>query len=364
MTPGESGFRFRVRRVARERALRIVPERRREAAGRVVVEELLLPGIDAGGELRRRVEPFDEQPQRVVESAAQGMTPIGAQFGEEPLDRAQHALEDLLIDRGRYPPGSFLLDARANRLAVLIDDARRELDDLVEHFLMPIVLRHHGQHLSQHRREVHRAHALGETAIDDGLHVLVTQHVRRRADGRRGAPRDRARVLGVGEPLGQTAAHVERAEPVFDHVARQEVALHERAERAPHAILLGGDDRRVRNRNAERMAEQRGDGEPVGQAADHSGLHRRTNDPQPRVPNLENARDDEQHRRGDEQQRGAPLHRVELRLARRLVGQDLHGAWLSGRLDDGGHRGVTFTLEKSTRFVLVPAGTSTYSTTG
>ncbi len=47
---------------------------------------------------------------------------------------------------------------------------------------------------------------------------------------------------------------------------------------------------------------------------------------EPRPARLERARDDEEHGGRDEQQRRATLHRVELRLARRLVVQDLHRA--------------------------------------
>ena len=122
--------------------------------------------------------------------------------------------------------------------------------------------------------------------------------------------------------------------------------------------------------------KMRGHGKPVGESADHRGLRRRADDAEPMVARLERARDDEQHHRGDEQQRRPSFHRVELRLARRLVGEDLHRhrparrrrtarklRLRRRRLDDR-HRGVTLTLEKSTSFVLEPAGTSTYSTTG
>ena len=74
------------------------------------------------------------------------------------------------------------------------------------------------------------------------------------------------------------------------------------------------------------MTEERRHGKPIGKPADHRGFHRRADDADPRVVHLERARDDEQHRRADKQQRRAALHLVELRLARGLVVQNLHRA--------------------------------------
>src|SRR5689334_13652348 len=166
---------------------------------------------------------------------------------------------------------------------------------------------------------------------------------------------------------------------MLDDFPRQEVALHERAERSPDTILLRRHDRRVWDRQAERMAEQRGDGEPVGDAADHRRFHRRAREAEPEamVVHFEDSGDDEQHAGGDEQRRRQPLHAIEPRLTLGLV---LHGGGLengrrpgdeaTGRPGDtlsrrlGAHLGVTCTFAKLIIAVLAPAGTSTYSTTG
>ena len=162
--------------------------------------------------------------------------------------------------------------------AVVVHDARRQLDHLVEHFLMAVALRHHGQHFAEQRREMHRAHALGQAAVDHLLNVFVAQHLRGGAHRRRRVARDRARVVGVGQPFGETPPDLHRPQTMLDHLAREKIPLDERAERSSDAILFRRHDRRVRNRNAERMPEERGDGEPVGQPADHARFHRRAND--------------------------------------------------------------------------------------
>src|SRR5512146_2741440 len=164
---------------------------------------------------------------------------------------------------------------------------------------------------------------------------------------------------------------------MLDDVAREEVALDERAERSADAVLSRRHDRRVRNRNAERMTEQRCDGKPVGEPTDHGRFHRRAHDAEPREPGLEHASDGEQYGCGNEKERRTALHRIELRLTRRLVVHDLHGpradrthwrgGWSWNRTAGSsrlGHRGVTLTLAKSTMSRLAPSGTSTYSTTG
>eukprot|EP01037_Dinobryon_pediforme_P005495 gene5496-5550_t len=76
----------------------------------------------------------------------------------------------------------------------------------------------------------------------------------------------------VGQELLDDAGEVEPGEGSGDFGLGEDVAGDEAAEGAAEALLLLGDDGGVRDRQAERVAEQRGDGEPVGDAADESGL--------------------------------------------------------------------------------------------
>src|SRR3546814_2475987 len=63
-----------------------------------------------------------------------------------------------------------------------------------------------------------------------------------------------------------------RAQPVGDQPGLQEVALDEAAETDADALLVARDDRGMRDRQAERPAEQGGDREPVGPTADQRRL--------------------------------------------------------------------------------------------
>jgi hypothetical protein len=63
----------------------------------------------------------------------------------------------------------------------------------------------------------------------------------------------------------------------------EEVALHELAEAAPDVVLAARDDRRMRDRDTEWIAEQRCHGEPVGEGADHRRLGGSPHVAEPRV---------------------------------------------------------------------------------
>ncbi|MEZ5233361.1 MAG: hypothetical protein R2749_11745 [Acidimicrobiales bacterium] len=163
------------------------------------------------------------------------------------------------------------------------------------------------------------ADALDHGVLDGAGHLVVAQHV--------GGAGQRGRVLGDDggvarghQPLGRPPRHVRRPQPFDDGVAGQEVLLHERAERTAELVLAGGDQGGVRDGQPERMAEQGGDREPVGQAPDHGGLG---GGPEvtPTVVHvgLRPAGDDEHRRRAQQQTGGAALHAPQIAPARRLV---------------------------------------------
>src|SRR5690242_8832392 len=166
--------------------------------------------------------------------------------------------------------------------------------------------------------------------------------------------RDLANVFRTREPFRQAGSDIDTTQPVRDHLAGEEVLLNERAERSANAILARGDDRRVRDGNAQWMPEERGDREPVSQTTDHRGFGGRPYDRDPRIPRLQELRDREDHGRRDEQHRRSPLHTVELCLTSRFVLQELHSC---------GAQPPRVTRDRSTSCVDAPVGTSTTSTT-
>ncbi len=112
-------------------------------------------------------------------------------------------------------------------------------------------------------------------SLDDGLDVRVAQ------DGQRPAQRggqlggDPLGVRGLGEPGTEPVADADGAQPGADDVGGEEVLADEFTETLTELVLLGRNDGGVRDGQAHRVTEERGDREPVGERADHARLGRR-----------------------------------------------------------------------------------------
>src|SRR4029453_19058359 len=65
------------------------------------------------------------------------------------------------------------------------------------------------------------------------------------------------------------AGDIDVAHTARDHRGDEEILLEEIGQRRADAVLVPGYDRRVGDGQAERMAEESRDGEPVGEAANH-----------------------------------------------------------------------------------------------
>ena len=103
------------------------------------------------------------------------------------------------------------------------------------------------------------------------------------ASRRDGAVADaRPSPCGRLEEAADRAGEVDVAHPPRDHRGDQEIVLEEVGERVADPVLVARDDRGVRDRQAERVAEQGGDREPVGEAADHRRLGEGLDEAEPR----------------------------------------------------------------------------------
>ncbi len=97
-------------------------------------------------------------------------------------------------------------------------------------------------------------------------------------------------VFLVADPAREDQQRVDAGEPLARHPGRQEVVGDEAAERRADPLLVGRNDRRMGDRQPERPAEQRHDGEPVGASADHAGLGEGAQVRQPRPSRMRRAR--------------------------------------------------------------------------
>ena len=136
---------------------------------------------------------------------------------------------------------------------------------------------HHPHRPPGQRRHLDGVHRPGQLGGEHALHVLVAQRLGQRDHQVRGVPGEARGVVLVGQPGGQPGSEAGGADPLGEHIGVEEVLLDELAERRGELVLALDDHRRVRYRQAQRTAEQRGHREPVRDTADHgrlgAGLH-------------------------------------------------------------------------------------------
>jgi hypothetical protein len=75
-----------------------------------------------------------------------------------------------------------------------------------------------------------------------------------------------------GEPTGEEPHQIDRAQLRLYELRCQKIALDEYRQSLPDPVLVLGHDRGVRNRQAERLPEDRGHGEPIGERPNYGGL--------------------------------------------------------------------------------------------
>ncbi len=129
--------------------------------------------------------------------------------------------------------------------------------------------------LGEQRGDVELAQPALDHPAEGRLDVPVVEHLDDALHGITGGARGTVGVFGHGEPAAEALADVDTLQPLGEHLAGEEVALHELAEAAPDLVLAVGDDRGVRDRQPEGVSEQRRDREPVGERADHRRLRER-----------------------------------------------------------------------------------------
>ncbi len=156
-----------------------------------------------------------------------------------------------------------------------------------------------------------------DRAFDDAAQPLVIEAFENVGDQARGAGADPGAFAGrcleeaAGRPGDVDILHSPR-----DDRRDQEIFLEEIGERLADPVLVARDDRGVRDGQAERVAEQRGDREPVGEAADHRRLGECLDVGQPGILRLERAGGDENAGHHHQQAGRDDLHALRARLRR------------------------------------------------
>ena len=175
---------------------------------------------------------------------------------------------------------------------------------------------------------------VADRALDDPAEPLVVEAFEDVGDQPRGAGADPRAFAGRGlEEAAGRAGDVELLHPPRDHRRDEEILLEEIGERFADPVLVARDDRGVRDRQAERVAEQGGDREPVGKAADHRRFGEGLDVGEPRIVRLERAGGDEHRRHHDQQAGRDDLHPLRAGLRGVEAGQERRWSSPSCRLN-------------------------------
>ena len=240
---------------------------------------------------------------------------------ERPTDQSAALFADALLDGGAQsvlPPGQQCADLRQDEAEDLLVAAA--LDQTVEGAGDDPA----GAGTAQDARQQPARQPTGTTVLHRG------QHARQRS-----GQRDRQRMRGsrVGEETMQNSGHIEAPEDARHLVCADHMGRDETAQGAAQAPLLPRNDGGVRNRQPERMAEQRRDREPVGYAADQPGLGSRLEQaPRPRVRPVP-----ARHQRGAEQHQRRHQHQQQgRRAAVQREGAPGFGVGIAGGRDHAG----------------------------
>ncbi len=193
-----------------------------------------------------------------------------------------------------------------------------------------------GDHRFQHAPEQRGDLEFAKLGLDPAAHLRAQsvgierfEHLDRQLACSRLDPRIPGRP-GIGEVTADRTGKVHRPHPAAHDRRRQEIVTQEPRHRIGDTVLVLGNDRRMRDWQAERAAEQRGHREPVRQPADHRGFCEGVEITPSRVFAQISTRPQEQRRHEDDQpRRRAPHHPCAIRRDRYAGSQPARWQWVA-----------------------------------
>ena len=282
-----------------DRLAALLPQRVEPQADRLVVEQLLLDRLDPLARFGPRLEVVGELGERFLDLEPDRVRGIGRHLDRQLPQAVDDRVGELGVEPGELQhPVGLLVHHLADQLLVGVERARHPADRRLEHRHVAVLVDRRGERVAEQRRRPPSCAAAVEIAPLTIPPSRSSSRLSKMSAISREAPA-RMRVAFAGRRLEEAAGRagdVDALHPPRDDRRDQEILLEEVGERFADAVLVARDDRGVRDRQAERMAEQRGDREPVGEAADHRRLGERLHVGEPGIVRLERARDDE-HRR-------------------------------------------------------------------
>ena len=268
---------------------------------------------------------------------ASGMVRVGADGVDEGDRLAVDGVVDESMRQRRHPRRQAARDQSVERRPVAHEPRGDAVGGQVDRAAVRVGFDQLLEPRADRAAPVRCDEVLARERLDHVLHVVVAQ-CRQHAASHRGAlRRDALGVRRLGEPGAQPGGDLGGLELGADHRRGQEVGLDELAERSADLVLPRRDDRGVGDRQAERPAEQRGDGEPIRQRAHHAALAGGAQVREGRDPLLADESHDEQHCGGQQRADRDGLHAAQRTAAPLIGGREQlgrgarHGAILARR---------------------------------
>jgi hypothetical protein len=248
----------------------------------------------------RCLQLLDESQEGAVDLAAQRVIRRGGHFLHQRDDARNETVDDIGVEaRGRVSRS--FAELRIQHARMTHEPALERAKSVFHERPMPVALGEHAQYAAGRARRVEAAQTRQQHPFDEARSFVLVdgvQHAGKRFDERR---RDDLAVRAIRQRLRQRLCRIVTAELRDDQFGLQEILFDEPAETLRDAWLIPRDDRRMRQRQRERMTEERDHRIPVRDCADGSRFGERSQPREPRIPLLENDACEQQHGHASEQ---------------------------------------------------------------
>ena len=205
-------------------------------------------------------------------------------------------------------------------VSAFVSEFMNGAQDVVEQTLMPALGHERAQRAGGERRKIDRLQLAGDATAEERHQA---RGLGRRDRLRQQAQREAGEIgtaLAVAQPVGDEGGEVDLAQLGIDWCCLEKMHLDELAELVGDAVLIGLDDRGMRDRQSHRPAEKRHHCVPIGKAADGGGFGEGRDEAEGRMQVRHHPGGDEHRKRARQHQRGQCLDPPQLGRARGVTG--------------------------------------------
>ncbi len=245
------------------------PERVDPAAYFGVVEQFLLEFLALGQQFGIVAKAVGECHGPLVDTATDLVLRVADDVVEEATDRVVDLVEDPIVNRLGDPPRRLLIEAVAERAAVVVEETGNADEHRVEEPLLMATFDGEIDCPADQWRDGRCAYTRFDEVLKALLDLVVIEHFEPATQDVGNRITSAIRVGWRCQPFTGTTAKFSTAQPFVDHVPGQEVRFDELAEAFADLVFAFRDDCGVRDRDPQWMSEERSDRKPVSECPDH-----------------------------------------------------------------------------------------------